>query len=80
MDSGIVRKVDALDRVVIPSATRRLFNIRQGDELTFSVDGQSVKLRKLEATCTFCGSGENVTSFHGKGICANCSAELLDRN
>ena len=36
MDSGIVRKVDALGRVVIPSATRRLFNLREGDGLTFS--------------------------------------------
>ena len=80
MDRGIVRKMDALGRIVIPSETRRLFNMREGDELTISVDGQSVKLEKLEATCTFCGSTEQVRSFHGKGICANCTAELSYRN
>ncbi len=73
MDSGIVRKVDALGRVVIPSATRRLFNMREGDELTISVEGQSVKVEKLDATCTFCGSTEQVRSLHGKGICTNCT-------
>ena len=47
MDSGIVRKLDALGRIVIPSETRRLFNMREGDELAISVDGQSVKVEKL---------------------------------
>ena len=54
--------------------------MREGDELTISVEGQSVKVEKLEATCTFCGSTEQVRSFHGKGICASCTAELSDRN
>ncbi len=76
MDRGIVRKMDALGRIVIPSETRRLFNMREGDELTISVEEESIKLQKLEATCTFCGSTEEVRSFHGKGICANCTAEL----
>ncbi len=75
-----VRKMDALGRIVIPSETRRLFNMREGDELTISVEGQSVKVEKLDATCTFCGSTERVRSFHGKGICASCTAELSYRN
>jgi transcriptional pleiotropic regulator of transition state genes len=54
--------------------------MREGDELTISVEGQSVKVEKLDATCTFCGSTERVRSFHGKGICANCTAELSYRN
>jgi transcriptional pleiotropic regulator of transition state genes len=76
MDTGIVRKMDDLGRIVIPAETRRLFHIREGDELTISVEMESIKLQKLEATCTFCGSTEEVRSFHGKGICANCTAEL----
>ncbi len=79
MDGGIVLKLDALGRIVIPSETRRLFNMREGDELTISVEGQSVKVEKLDATCTFCGSTDQVRSFHGKGICANCTAELSYR-
>ena len=30
MDRGIVRKMDALGRIVIPSETRRLFNMWEG--------------------------------------------------
>ena len=76
MDTGIVRKMDDLGRIVIPAETRRLFNIREGDQLAISVDGENITMRKLEATCTFCGSTDNIRAFHGKGICPVCSAEL----
>lgn len=80
MDTGIVRKIDDLGRVVIPAETRRLFNIREGDELTISVEGESIKVQKLDATCTFCGSTEGVSGFRGKGICATCRHELTNHN
>jgi transcriptional pleiotropic regulator of transition state genes len=76
MDTGIVRKVDDLGRIVIPAETRRLFNIREGDELSISVGGNDILIRKLEATCTFCGSTESVSPFRGRGVCANCRSEL----
>lgn len=76
MDTGIVRKMDDLGRIVIPAETRRLFNIREGDELTISVEGENISMRKLDATCTFCGSTEKVKGFRGKGICPNCTLEL----
>ncbi len=77
MESGIARKIDDLGRIVIPAEIRRLFNIREGDQLVISVDESSnIVLRKLESTCIFCGSGEHVSSFHGKGVCATCRAQL----
>ena len=76
MDTGMVRKIDDLGRVVVPAETRRLFNIREGDELAISVEGDSIIMRKLEATCTFCGSTRDVSSFKGKGICGRCRKEL----
>lgn len=76
MDTGIVRKIDDLGRVVIPAETRRLFNIHEGDELTISIEGESIRVQKLNATCTFCGSTEAVSGFRGKGICLNCTNEL----
>ena len=76
MDTGIVRKMDDLGRIVIPAETRRLFNIREGDQLAISVDGENITMRKLEATCTFCGSTDNIRAFRGKGICPVCSTEL----
>lgn len=76
MDTGIARKIDDLGRIVIPAETRRLFNIREGDQLGIAVEGDAIVVRKLEATCTFCGSTDDVGSFKGKGICAVCKAQL----
>lgn len=76
MESGITRRIDDLGRIVIPAETRRMFNIREGDQLVISVEGASIVLRKLEATCVFCGSTEQVSPFKGKGVCINCRTQL----
>jgi len=76
MNTGIVRKIDDLGRIVLPAETRRLFNIREGDQLAIAVDGDNIVIRKLEDTCTFCGSTRDVGSFKGKGICARCRSQL----
>ena len=78
MDTGIARKIDDLGRIVIPAETRRLFNIHEGDQLGISVEGDAIVIRKLEATCTFCGTTDDVGSFKGKGVCAGCRAALRD--
>jgi transcriptional pleiotropic regulator of transition state genes len=76
MDTGMTRKIDDLGRIVIPAETRRLFNIREGDQLAIAVEGDSIVIRKLEATCTFCGTTEDVASFKGKGVCGSCRTQL----
>ena len=76
MDTGIVRKIDDLGRIVLPAETRRLFNIREGDQLAISVEGDNILIRKLEDTCTFCGTTADVGAFKGKGVCASCRSQL----
>ncbi len=76
MDTGIVRKVDELGRLVVPAETRRLFNIKEGDELSIWVEGPNILLRKLEDVCVFDGSTEGVTHYRGRGVCAACRSEL----
>ena len=76
MDTGIVRKIDDLGRIVLPAETRRLFNIREGDQLAISVEGDNILIRKLEDTCTFCGATADVTAFKGKGVCARCRSQI----
>lgn len=72
----MVRKIDDLGRIVVPAETRRLFNIHEGDELSITVENDAIQLRKLEATCVFCGSTKDVRSFKGRGVCPDCRAEL----
>jgi AbrB family transcriptional regulator, transcriptional pleiotropic regulator of transition state genes len=77
VDAGIARKIDDLGRIVIPAETRRLFNIREGDQLAISIDGANIVLRKLEDTCIFCGATDQVGVFKGKGICGTCRSQLV---
>ena len=76
MGTVIVRKIDDLGRVVVPAETRRLFNILEGDELAIAVEANAITLRKLEATCVFCASHEDVKPFRGRGVCVSCRSEL----
>lgn len=76
MESGIARKIDDLGRIVIPAETRRLFNIREGDQLTISIEGSNIVLKKVESTCIFCGGDDHVSPFKGKGVCSSCRAQL----
>lgn len=76
MEPGIARKIDDLGRIVIPAETRKLFNIREGDQLFISVEGGSIVIRKMTDTCTFCGTDVKVKQFKEKGICANCRTQL----
>lgn len=76
MESGIARKIDDLGRIVIPAETRRLFNIREGDQIVITIEGTGIVLRKLETTCVFCGRTDDVNPFKGKGICNPCRLEM----
>ncbi|MGI8517603.1 MAG: AbrB/MazE/SpoVT family DNA-binding domain-containing protein [Acidimicrobiia bacterium] len=76
MEAGIVRKIDDLGRIVIPAETRRLFNIREGDQLLISIEGTGITIRKMENTCAFCGRNEDVMPFKGRGICNDCRSQL----
>jgi transcriptional pleiotropic regulator of transition state genes len=47
-----------------------------GDPLEIYTEGNSVILRKHEASCVFCGSNKKVTLYKDKCICDNCRREL----
>ena len=76
MDTLIVRRIDDLGRVVVPAETRRLFNIHDGDELAITIENGGIVLRKLDASCIFCGSTQEVEPFKDRGVCATCRDDL----
>lgn len=47
VELGIVRSVDDLGRVAIPKEIRRTLKIHEGDQVSISVDGDSVIFRRL---------------------------------
>lgn len=76
VDTLMVRKIDDLGRIVVPAETRRLFNIHEGDKLAITVENGGIVLRKLDATCVFCDSTDELEIFMDRGVCAECRTRL----
>lgn len=74
--TGVVRKIDELGRIVLPSELRKVFGIREGDELDISVDGERVILQKRQDLCLFCGAGEPAVEHKGRRLCQTCASEI----
>jgi AbrB family transcriptional regulator, transcriptional pleiotropic regulator of transition state genes len=74
--TGVVRKIDELGRIVLPSELRRVFGIREGDELEISVDGERVILQKRQDQCIFCSADQPEIDYKDRKICQSCAAEL----
>ncbi len=74
--TGIVRKIDALGRIVIPKETRLILGIEENDKLEIFTDGDSLIFRKFEPACTFCGSEKDTVVYEEKIICRRCLEKL----
>lgn len=74
--TGIVRKVDELGRIVLPIELRRTLDIAEKDALEIYVEGNSIILKKYQASCIFCGDSKKVIDFKGKNVCVRCLKEL----
>jgi AbrB family transcriptional regulator, transcriptional pleiotropic regulator of transition state genes len=71
--SGIRRKVDDLGRVVIPAQIRRALNIREGDAVEVTVEGERIVLARPRDACVFCGrEDEDLLRFRNRLVCRDC--------
>ena len=77
--TGVVRKIDELGRIVLPSELRRVFGIKEGDELEISVDGERVILEKRQDVCVFCSEANPTIEYQGRSVCETCAGELGKR-
>lgn len=78
-DSGIVRNLDNLGRVVIPKEMRKLLSIEVGDAVEIIKDKNTVILKKYGNRCVFCDSEDGVVEFNGSYICNKCRKALVKR-
>jgi transcriptional pleiotropic regulator of transition state genes len=77
--TGVVRKIDELGRIVLPSELRRVFGIHEGDELEISVDGEQIILQKRQDVCLFCSADSPAIEYRDRKICEACATELGNR-
>lgn len=74
--TGIIRKVDDLGRIVLPSELRKNLGVDVKDYLEIYVSGDSIILKKYSPICVFCSNNENIVNFKGKNVCSNCLNEI----
>nr|KEI11472.1 AbrB family transcriptional regulator [Clostridium novyi B str. ATCC 27606] len=78
-NTGVVRKVDQLGRVVLPKELRRILDIIENEtSMEIFVEGEQIILKKYQPACIFCGDARDVVNYRGKNICRNCLKELKE--
>jgi transcriptional pleiotropic regulator of transition state genes len=76
-DTGIVRRVDDLGRIVIPMELRRTLGIKVKDPMAIFVEGDHIILTKHKDACAICGSSDNETvDVKGRAVCSDCVAAV----
>lgn len=74
--TGIVRKVDGLDRIVIPKEMCKAMEIKPKTRLEIFVEDEMIILSKCENGCIFCGAEDNLVEYKAKPVCKACLKEL----
>ena len=78
LDTGIVRRIDELGRIVIPVELRRRLAIGDRERLHVHLDGDAIVLRKPDERCVFCGGDEELVRLHERHACAPCRVKLME--
>jgi transcriptional pleiotropic regulator of transition state genes len=79
VQTGIVRHIDELGRIVIPIEIRKRFALGEKDPLEISVKGETIMLSKPVDACVFCGDGSELEEHRGRLVCRACIQELSSR-
>jgi len=74
--TGIVRKLDELNRLVIPRELCNTHNLAERQAMEVFTDGDLIVLKKYMPGCIFCGTCEEVGNYKGKNICKSCLADI----
>ena len=76
-DTGIVRKIDVLGRIVIAAELRDKLNLPSGTPMEIYTEGENIILKKYKHGCTLCGDvQEDMTNYKGNAICECCITDL----
>ncbi len=75
-NTGIVRKIDELGRIVLPIEIRRALDLNVKDSVEIYTDKDSIVLKKYSNTCAFCDEQDDLIEFDSKHICPECLKKL----
>ncbi len=75
-NTGIVRNLDNLGRIVIPKEMRRVLDIQEKDPIEILIMDDNIVLRKYEPADIFTGSKEDLIDYYGKRISKSSIEEM----
>lgn len=81
-DTGIVRKIDELGRVVLPIEIRKRFNLNEKDMVSIFIDEstETIVLKKTSPTCCGCGATEGLKTLNNSiYICSDCIKKVEEQ-
>lgn len=71
------RKISKSGGVTIPSSMRRDLGIQGKEKVALiTKDNGDILIKRIQGSCVFCKSIENVEPHKGKFICSKCKEEL----
>ena len=80
-NTGIVRKLDELGRIVIPKEIRSSLHIKEGDPVAISVSDQTIQLEKFQPLGSIADVSEAFLKAYadtcGGGVCVICSTDYV---
>jgi transcriptional pleiotropic regulator of transition state genes len=75
-NTGMIRPIDELGRLVFPKELRDVMDIKQGDKMEIYTQPGKIILKKHEVGCIFCHNLENLTEYKGTTICKYCREDM----
>lgn len=82
-DTGYVRRLDRLGRIVIPKKILKNMNIGKDTPLEIYAEGGDIKIRPYVRDCVLCGKPAGTYEYMGRSICEKCRmalSEMLKRS
>ena len=70
------RHIDGLGRIVIPKELRDELHINLHDDLEIAKRGNELILSKLNSSCIFCGSSDELMKYDEYAICQKCREQI----
>lgn len=69
---GLIREMDALGRIVIPSELRREWHISNRSAVEISATKEYIIIKPVQDCCVICGNKTDLVSCKDKYICRSC--------
>lgn len=79
IDTGILRRIDDMGRIVLPKELRNSLNLKERDGMQIFLDDNSIILKPYRTMCFVCGESEmdQIATINGCTICRACAGKVV---